>query len=303
MELEISNNECPYCKAILHTNKRVFANHVRWCIENPNRENMLKSLHAKLCGEKVERKEHIVNCEYCGKEYSIICSDAVFNNGNYRKTCSDLCAKRLTNQKAGDKKCIKISETLKERYAKTIEGYDCTEGKFVKICPFCGKTFYTKKNRQIYCSRECANKDRTQKAIELNETFFAYKKQCKFNFPISTVLTAEGLSLLKENGWYKAKNHGDNLNGVSRDHIFSIKEGFRRKIDPYYISHPANCVIILQAENASKRDKCGITKEELIQRILEWEAKNGHYNNTISYYGIEDFQEKTGESEEITSNQ
>lgn len=33
--LQIIKNECPYCNEILYANKRVFANHVRWCKKNP----------------------------------------------------------------------------------------------------------------------------------------------------------------------------------------------------------------------------------------------------------------------------
>ena len=68
-------------------------------------------------------------------------------------------------------------------------------------------------------------------------------------------------SLIEKYGWYKAKNNGDNPNGVSRDHMFSVKDGFLNKIDPKIISHPANCRLVLQRENAKKRNKSCITLE------------------------------------------
>ena len=80
-------------------------------------------------------------------------------------------------------------------------------------------------------------------------------------------------SLIEKNGWYKAKNHGDNLNGVSRDHMYSIMEGFRNNIDPDIISHPANCKLLLHNDNVSKSDNCSITIDELKKRINEWENK------------------------------
>ena len=40
------------------------------------------------------------------------------------------------------------------------------------------------------------------------------------------------LNLIKKYGWYKAKNHGNNLNGISRDHMLSIADGFKNSIDP-----------------------------------------------------------------------
>lgn len=291
MELEILRNECPYCKSILYVNKKVFANHVRWCIQNPNRENMLKSMRSKLCGEKVERKEHTLKCEYCGREHSVICTDTEFEGGKYRKTCSDLCSKRLTVQKGGTERTVNISKGLKNFFASRIKDYNAENGGYIKICHFCGKEYKTNKKTQMYCSQACANKDRAKRTNEGKKDFLIYRTQCKFKFPISSILTDEGLALLKENGWYKAKNHGNNMKGVSRDHMFSIKEGYENKIDPYYISHPANCAIILQSKNASKHTKCSITKEELFQRVADWEEENGHYDNTIFYYGIEDFKE------------
>jgi hypothetical protein len=90
-------------------------------------------------------------------------------------------------------------------------------------------------------------------------------------------------SLIKENGWYKAKNHGDNLYGVSRDHIFSVNEAFKNKIDPYYISHPANCELLLHSDNASKSDNCKITINDLKNKVKKWNNKYGIYENKINY--------------------
>ena len=71
----------------------------------------------------------------------------------------------------------------------------------------------------------------------------------------------------------KAKNKGDNPNGVSRDHMYSVMEGYRNNIDPSIISHPANCKLLLQKNNASKFDGSSITFEELLDRIEKWNKK------------------------------
>ena len=70
-----------------------------------------------------------------------------------------------------------------------------------------------------------------------------------------------------------AANRGNNLNGTSRDHIFSIKEGFIQGINPEIISHPANCELVRQIENSLKNSKCGITLEALLERINEFEER------------------------------
>lgn len=74
-------------------------------------------------------------------------------------------------------------------------------------------------------------------------------------------------------GWYKAKNKGNNLNGVSRDHIISVKYGFENNIDPKIISHPANCQLLRHNDNVSKGKNNHITLQELLLKIEEWDKK------------------------------
>ena len=63
------------------------------------------------------------------------------------------------------------------------------------------------------------------------------------------------------------------MGGVSRDHMYSVKQGFLNNTDLKIISHPANCRLVLQSDNASKSDACSITLEELLHRIKEWDKK------------------------------
>ena len=81
--------------------------------------------------------------------------------------------------------------------------------------------------------------------------------------------------MIEKNGWYKASNHGENLSGVSRDHIVSVKYGFKNRILPEIISHPANCQLLVHNDNQAKHDKCLISLEELKIRIQKWNDKYG----------------------------
>ena len=81
------------------------------------------------------------------------------------------------------------------------------------------------------------------------------------------------LSLIEKYGWYSSKNNGDNADGVSRDHIVSVRYGFDNDISPDVISHPANCQLMQQVKNSSKNSKCGMTLEELKLKIEEWNKK------------------------------
>jgi len=60
--------------------------------------------------------------------------------------------------------------------------------------------------------------------------------------------------------------------------MYSIKKGFDGDINPYYISHPANCKLMVQDENYKKKTKCSITLDELINRVNEWDKKYGDWD-------------------------
>jgi hypothetical protein len=78
---------------------------------------------------------------------------------------------------------------------------------------------------------------------------------------------------VEKHGWYSAKNHGDNLGGVSRDHIVSVRYGFVNKIDPKIISHPANCRLLPHNQNVSKGPDSGMSIEDLLVKIEAWNLK------------------------------
>jgi hypothetical protein len=83
--------------------------------------------------------------------------------------------------------------------------------------------------------------------------------------------------LIRTYGWYKAANRGNNLTGVSRDHIISVRYGFDNGISPEIISHPANCQLMQHGLNVSKSSGCGITLDELKVKIDAWDAKYGKF--------------------------
>lgn len=272
---EIIKNICPYCDQTLIMNKRSFANHVRWCKLNP-RYNEIKS----KCIEKIKIKAkkkviRILNCIICGNQYNIECTDKHFENGKYKKTCCDECSKKLTVANTNHKE--KIKKIKLKSNAKPIE---------IKMCEWCNKEFETKKHHQRFCCRECAIKHRNYKYYSDPDEYLLkklYKHCCKFNFSLNSYPEEFDFSLIEKYGWYKAKNRGNNLNGISRDHIYSRNKGFENLIDPYIISHPANCQLLRHNDNISKCDKCEISIIDLIEKIKKWNQKYGEYPNTIDY--------------------
>ena len=113
--------------------------------------------------------------------------------------------------------------------------------------------------------------------------------QRTFKFALCDYPQEFDISLIKQFGWYSASNRGNNLNGVSRDHMFSCNEGLKQLIDPYLISHPANCKLMLHSLNASKRNKCSITFKQLKERVNVWNKKYGTYTNIVEYSYFEPY--------------
>lgn len=112
-----------------------------------------------------------------------------------------------------------------------------------------------------------------------NDSIIRYRELCKFKFNVYDYPNEFDLILVDKHGWYKAKNRGDNLKGVSKDHKYSVKEGFLNKINPNILSHPANCRLMLHNDNVSKNSKCLISLKDLKNEIIKWNKKYGKFKN------------------------
>lgn len=272
---EIVENICPYCGKLLLMNKKTFANHVRWCKSNPKYDIIRNSTISKIKNKNTKKKEYTCYCTVCGKEYKVNCTEHIFNIKKYKKTCSDNCAKILTANKVNKiNKNKKIAAALSKCNIIT------------KTCLYCNNVFNTKKEKQQFCSKDCSikyRKEQKYKNADKKLIIRYYKKCCEFTFALNDYPNEFDFNLIKEYGWYKAKNRGNNLNGISRDHIYSRNKGFENLIDPYLISHPANCQLLRHNDNVSKHIKCDISLEELINKVDNWNKKYGEYPNKIDY--------------------
>jgi len=54
------------------------------------------------------------------------------------------------------------------------------------------------------------------------------------------------------------------------DHIYSVSQGFKDRINPFYIAHPCNLQMLKARENKKKNAKCGHSIDELVQKILDF---------------------------------
>ena len=103
------------------------------------------------------------------------------------------------------------------------------------------------------------------------DTLKSYRLRCAFKFNLADYPVEFDFKLIEQYGWYSAKNRGNNLTGVSRDHLVSVRYGFDNNIPSEHLAHPANCALLRHGENVSKGIKNSITYEQLLKRIAEWD--------------------------------
>jgi hypothetical protein len=205
-------------------------------------------------------------CKYCEKEISF----------EKRKNtyCNSSCMASYTNKlKKGkehnfsDVGINNILLSIKKRY--NVDEYYVNP----KKCINCDNVLTFQKKFQKYCNWNCKKEYYSKNS----EYYNIYHFLTNFKFHINTFKDEFDFTLIEKNGWYKAKNHGDNVDGVSRDHKISVKDGFRRLINPLILAHPSNCELVKNRHNQSKSDKCSLTLEDLLFKIKEFDNKYGNF--------------------------
>lgn len=271
---------CPFCNQEIRGNHNIYANHIRWCKQNPKYHSILSATKSKISTAKSIAKVFTVQCVVCGCSFDIKCTDKAFQKGKYRKTCSNTCAHKLSVLNCDiDSKNKSISESI-SNLTKTTN--------VEKICEHCGKLFITHKNKQRFCTPRCGCLHRYKYTSITKNIKNRYRNLCRFQFDLKMFPMEFDFTLVEQNGWYSAKNRGNNLTGVSRDHIYSCLDGYKNGIDPYIISHPANCRLMLHNNNSSKCSRSDINLTDLLNRIRHWNLKYGEWKNLINYKELED---------------
>ena len=89
-------------------------------------------------------------------------------------------------------------------------------------------------------------------------------------------LTIEELKTLKKIGLFSSNN----TNGMVRDHRYSRYSGFKHKVPPVLLRHPANCQLITHKQNLSKahsknryQDNDSISLEQLFSLIKQYKPQ------------------------------
>ena len=241
-------------------NSKTMSNHKRWkhilTKNSVEYKNFLNKLSTSASVEKVTKT---CICQRCGKEFVQTASVRSWETGkSIKKFCSSYCAHSR----------VQTEETKQKIKQKIVE---MSEPEQAKVCPVCGKEYF---GRTKYCSKQCGYEARYGK-VDL-EKMKDYRRACSFDFSLNEYPEEFDFKLIESYGWYApSTSKKPNINGVSRDHMLSVRYGFDHNIDPKIIKHPANCKLLTQHENAMKHSDCSITLEELLERIAAWDKKYG----------------------------
>lgn len=170
--------------------------------------------------------------------------------------CGNSCSATVTN------KGKVMPESAKIKIANALRQNNMVQ------CKNCGGEIL-KRARRLYCDKNC----KSEYGRKHLDEYTKYKYDCQFKFSLNDYPEEFNFDLIEKYGWYEAKNRGDNLNGVSRDHKLSIRDGYDMGVDPYLMSHPANCQLMQHNDNVSKHRNSTLTINELKILVENWDKK------------------------------
>lgn len=206
-------------------------------------------------------------CENCGSEHS-----GEYGSGRF---CSIKCARGYATKSKRAEINDKVSASMTGRklsasHVSNIEAGNNFNRKesIIKSCMSCGTSMKCSPSmiRKKFCSTKCwVNYTEKNK-----DDFLLYRQRCAFDFDIADYPDKFNVELVEQLGWYSPKNKGNNLNGISRDHRLSVREGFELGVTPEIIKHPANCELMPHRQNQKKKSNSSISLEELLHRISKW---------------------------------
>ena len=233
-----------------------------------------------FCSLDCHQKSRIVKNKKCPQ-----CGETLSFEMRHNKFCSKECRSKSliewNKNRKGEKRNFSaeglknIIETTNQRFGQFIDQYHLSPNH----CKECGVDLPYIKRGRVFCGIDCKRKyDRRNMS-----KYQIYWQQCQFKFSLKEYPEDFDFTLIEQHGWYSPTNKNDNLGGVSRDHRYSVREGFENNIPPEIIKHPANCQLMKHTDNISKNRNSDITIEELEINITRWNEKYGPVDN-VNWY-------------------
>lgn len=200
--------------------------------------------------------EYLQNPKTC-----INCKSIILYNHRNNRYCTHKCASLYSQKNGGNRQYTdEDKKTISDKIKKYYEFHPELK----------------KKINQRNC-KECGTKNlekRKQTCKACQEKYYRYYRPlCEFGFDVNKYPDEFDFEFIKKHGRYSPKNKGNNLLGVSRDHLYCVKDGFKNKVNPDIIKHPANCKFVIHKENQQKYNTSSISLDDLLKKISEWNKK------------------------------
>lgn len=247
--------------------------------DNKYKESVSQGLLRHFSHVNGEIKEFRVKCSHCETVISIKEREQEFPKKK-RYFCNRSCASAYSSsQHWTDEKKVEVQQNPeygfrnKERLNNALKHKQPKQHKKKFKCNQC-KTEIESYTKRVFCSLSCRSAFRKANTDKKRQYYIA----SQFNFNLANFPNEFDFSLIQQYGWYSPTNKRNNLKGVSRDHKVSVHYGFTHKIDPNIIKHPANCQLLLHADNKNKHTNCSITFQQLLEDIEKWNIK---YKDTM----------------------
>jgi hypothetical protein len=239
------------------TNKLKFQNRIELYNKNPNKCNYCQ------CNLIYKRKQN----KFCSSSCA-----AKFNNINH-----------APERKFGPTKKIKekIFKTPKIKKIKQIKEKKENTNKFVWEKHIVGEYSKLLICTCQHCNIKFVSRKRFKYCLSHTDLYARNRNKYEFSFNVYDYPSIFDISLIEQYGWYSPgnKNKKKNNNGVSRDHRISINEAIKNNYDPYYITHPLNCELMLHSVNKKKYTKSSLKYEELVKLINNYDMARGSGND------------------------
>ena len=165
----LSNNpcKCRYCGKEFK-NGRALGGHVVCCSLNPNKKQTRDKIQATSSRNYNLRnplEKHTLVCQACGCEFELEIRRQQFEDGNYRKTCSDSCAhKREHNEENRKLLSKRIKDIINDKGYCGVAVKPTPAKPITCVCEECGNEFQSWNKRcdfvegvfsNRFCSDEC----------------------------------------------------------------------------------------------------------------------------------------------------
>lgn len=259
---------------ILYKHEKETTNYNNCHSDEARKKNSKTQKRKHKSSEKIQIEKYNASPRFCGE-----CSIALSFEKRKCKFCSHSCSAKWYNRKRLQSNTPFHSAETKEKIrSKLTKRKESDEwGPYTRIylctCKYSGDRFYSTTVKSIHPN------------LKRNKEEYSYS--CRFTFGLSSfpLWFTNAASMIREFGWYStpgSKKTGiRNINGVSRDHLYSVSDGYRLGVHPSVLRHPANCDLKRHLDNQIKGKNSSITLEELFERIRQFNMLYPEYAEQV----------------------